>query len=1001
MFFCRPDSNVPAHPELAYMHTGWNGWVDWLGTSLACGGGASRVAANRMAPWPGMLDGKSMQLVAPRPGMLDGKTMQLAAARFADSCGVGNTDAPATALHRRAGTVRATMHSMPGTEQHETLVCVDAANEQLAPIPLLSFGSAQAFVQSLRLTNWKEWDTWAGSELRPRNIPACPEQLYQGKGWRSHAHWLGCKTKGPSQQPRCVQFMPFKTAHKFAKSLGAQTQAGWMAWCTRGAKPANVPMHPEHAYDRDGWKGWDHWLTGKRPRAANTGETLPVSVRKNSHRSTARSAPSAAHSNTSSTTATACTPSTTPATSVTTTPTLALNSDITAPPIAPDRMTKATPARDDDEEHGQDSLGDVTCVRCNLAGDADRMLLCDNCDRGYHTVCLQPVLAEIPAGEWFCASCDAERAKDTEWMPFEDARAFVHRQYSAPHTYNVAPPFHNGAKLGFGMCFAPISFRCCRENTSRIEYEVVPPLFFFFQVQHKAYRLVVHPYFYILSFFRYIKTHTEWVAWRQTSSRPVNIPRFPSKVYKTNGWRNYDHWLGIGTESRMRHVMLAALDKQGSSKPDGGVIDSSKTAPSAKIPAQQHCVARDTGKPAPSSKLPPLWNSTKSPLGVLYYWHAQTRQVQWDYPTNATVLIGLKPAATAAQANDVPTFRLSCTTAPVGGTIFGNVLSHTDLLDGKTMLPVMGASLAGSETRSQCGGQVVVNTRAADAQELAAAPNETKTLRRDLSVIVKNLLAAQPSLHAVKKFPSLTGNKPISHADTVRCGAIRYHEFLAALCDLGSTDAATYRRARKTELGRLWKREQKRQTRLSTLCVGDVPCQMAAAKGPNLNATANDQQAASVHIDCVDATATTSTQQSAVSSCTGTIRASISTHDETARDVTHMHSGPADCTAETHAEHTHSPASSSTSSAHLLDDSSAESLSPTSECSSSHAFAPFAVALKYARSLELNSKEAWFAWSRVMCNSEQSHQYPTNPGNAVANPSAKRNRRACIGCVQV
>lgn len=38
------------------------------------------------------------------------------------------------------------------------------------------------------------------------------------------------------------------------------------------------------------------------------------------------------------------------------------------------------------------------CERCALIGDDTKLLLCDHCDRGFHTYCLDPVLAEIPEG---------------------------------------------------------------------------------------------------------------------------------------------------------------------------------------------------------------------------------------------------------------------------------------------------------------------------------------------------------------------------------------------------------------------------------------------------------------------------------------------------------------------------------------------------------------------------------------------------------------------------
>ncbi|EJD48519.1 hypothetical protein AURDEDRAFT_183424 [Auricularia subglabra TFB-10046 SS5] len=45
---------------------------------------------------------------------------------------------------------------------------------------------------------------------------------------------------------------------------------------------------------------------------------------------------------------------------------------------------------------------------CRLCGKDERgteMLLCDGCDAGYHTFCLDPPLSAIPRGQWFCQKC--------------------------------------------------------------------------------------------------------------------------------------------------------------------------------------------------------------------------------------------------------------------------------------------------------------------------------------------------------------------------------------------------------------------------------------------------------------------------------------------------------------------------------------------------------------------------------------------------------------------
>uniref|UniRef100_A0A8T9MV82 [histone H3]-trimethyl-L-lysine(4) demethylase n=1 Tax=Thecaphora frezii TaxID=1269715 RepID=A0A8T9MV82_9BASI len=45
------------------------------------------------------------------------------------------------------------------------------------------------------------------------------------------------------------------------------------------------------------------------------------------------------------------------------------------------------------------------CEICFRGEDGVNMLLCDECNRGYHMYCLEPPLTAIPKSQWFCPSC--------------------------------------------------------------------------------------------------------------------------------------------------------------------------------------------------------------------------------------------------------------------------------------------------------------------------------------------------------------------------------------------------------------------------------------------------------------------------------------------------------------------------------------------------------------------------------------------------------------------
>lgn len=45
----------------------------------------------------------------------------------------------------------------------------------------------------------------------------------------------------------------------------------------------------------------------------------------------------------------------------------------------------------------------IECKRCTVCGNSendDKLLFCDDCDRGWHSYCLNPPLTAAPDGDW-------------------------------------------------------------------------------------------------------------------------------------------------------------------------------------------------------------------------------------------------------------------------------------------------------------------------------------------------------------------------------------------------------------------------------------------------------------------------------------------------------------------------------------------------------------------------------------------------------------------------
>jgi len=71
-----------------------------------------------------------------------------------------------------------------------------------------------------------------------------------------------------------------------------------------------------------------------------------------------------------------------------------------------DAEPEPEPEPDADADADADSHFDArTCDICKLPNASASFLLCDECNTGYHTYCLQPALPSVPEGQWVCPPC--------------------------------------------------------------------------------------------------------------------------------------------------------------------------------------------------------------------------------------------------------------------------------------------------------------------------------------------------------------------------------------------------------------------------------------------------------------------------------------------------------------------------------------------------------------------------------------------------------------------
>ncbi|XP_049419739.1 histone acetyltransferase KAT6B isoform X2 [Epinephelus fuscoguttatus] len=71
-----------------------------------------------------------------------------------------------------------------------------------------------------------------------------------------------------------------------------------------------------------------------------------------------------------------------------------------------------------------------TCSSCRIQGkNADEMLFCDSCDRGFHMECCDPPLSRMPKGTWICQVC---RPKENGKKLLHKKADQIKRRYAKP-----------------------------------------------------------------------------------------------------------------------------------------------------------------------------------------------------------------------------------------------------------------------------------------------------------------------------------------------------------------------------------------------------------------------------------------------------------------------------------------------------------------------------------------------------------------------------------------
>jgi hypothetical protein len=122
----------------------------------------------------------------------------------------------------------------------------------------IPFREARSFVKTLGIRTISEWDGYCQNG-KPVNIPAEPEVVYRGKGWKGWKYWFGIQVGDHTK------WRNFRSARVFVRKLELKNLEDWRKYSKgdfikKGSRPLDIPSAPHITYKQSGWKSYGDWF---------------------------------------------------------------------------------------------------------------------------------------------------------------------------------------------------------------------------------------------------------------------------------------------------------------------------------------------------------------------------------------------------------------------------------------------------------------------------------------------------------------------------------------------------------------------------------------------------------------------------------------------------------------------------------------------------------------------------------------------------------------------
>ena len=124
---------------------------------------------------------------------------------------------------------------------------------------VLSFKKARAFVRSLKLNSFAEWEDYKRNNKLPLNMPAGIHAYYsKNRKWKGLPDFMGSNSLDPFKVSK--NFYSFSEAKKKVRKLNIKNTNEWKKFLKSGNRSLRLPSTPDRVYKNQGWVDWSDFL---------------------------------------------------------------------------------------------------------------------------------------------------------------------------------------------------------------------------------------------------------------------------------------------------------------------------------------------------------------------------------------------------------------------------------------------------------------------------------------------------------------------------------------------------------------------------------------------------------------------------------------------------------------------------------------------------------------------------------------------------------------------